>query len=499
MFYTISDILILKIFVNGGDVMIRKIKLILRWVFGVFWSLFGFSMVLECKLAGIFFILFGFLILPLISEKIPHFKGKRCIYVLLFIIGILGVGSATEDGQIVSDSSEEYCETEQVVQQETTVGIEETTKQEIVESSSNVLDKAYVSDWIVGELSVVDSEQIEVENKDMEKIRDISEEDFCSIWQRNVLEYVELSDVDYEKIFNYLERAVGLYDFVYSHDNKIDGIKKQLLSLEDFLSIDEVLSSEFAEKYSLSLEFLPSLAYDSFYITQRLGRSYSDTISGMLQKEIDTYKNRNKTTSDWVAYDVEYIFNDASPGDIRQVIRSNVLNPFPREGAYNIAFVDTGKTMELSNISGFVETVPIYLLVDNPDDFEYYLSTYLDNDSNKYMCLEKIKELLGKDEDENIGYSNILDIQVRDFVFSDSSYRRLDMNELEELNLKQLRIARNEIYARHGYIFEDDELNEYFKNKNWYVPVGNNVILNEVELYNIEIVKQVENRLKQNN
>ena len=33
---------------------------------------------------------------------------------------------------------------------------------------------------------------------------------------------------------------------------------------------------------------------------------------------------------------------------------------------------------------------------------------------------------------------------------------------------RQLRIARNEIYARHGRLFVDQELQDYFDSKDWY-------------------------------
>jgi hypothetical protein len=43
-------------------------------------------------------------------------------------------------------------------------------------------------------------------------------------------------------------------------------------------------------------------------------------------------------------------------------------------------------------------------------------------------------------------------------------------NDLEGLSDRELKLARNEIYARKGYIFNDLEMAEYFGKKEWYRP-----------------------------
>ena len=42
--------------------------------------------------------------------------------------------------------------------------------------------------------------------------------------------------------------------------------------------------------------------------------------------------------------------------------------------------------------------------------------------------------------------------------------------ELAGLTAEELRIARNEIYARHGRWFKSEDLNRYFRKKSWYEP-----------------------------
>ena len=54
---------------------------------------------------------------------------------------------------------------------------------------------------------------------------------------------------------------------------------------------------------------------------------------------------------------------------------------------------------------------------------------------------------------------------------------------------------RNEIFARYGYIFrEGGEMNDYFKNQEWYTPKYKNVNskITDLEKFNIQIIKSYE-------
>lgn len=54
-----------------------------------------------------------------------------------------------------------------------------------------------------------------------------------------------------------------------------------------------------------------------------------------------------------------------------------------------------------------------------------------------------------------------------------------------------IRIMRNEIYARRGYVFNSADLKAYFSKQPWYKPLNNNnaVKLNAIESLNIELLK----------
>lgn len=77
------------------------------------------------------------------------------------------------------------------------------------------------------------------------------------------------------------------------------------------------------------------------------------------------------------------------------------------------------------------------------------------------------------------------------FVLPDSNTRLYTEDEVQQLNDYDLTIAINEIYARHGLIFNDPDLAEHFTSQSWYVPTRTladfeeGSLFNEVEQQNI--------------
>ncbi len=84
-----------------------------------------------------------------------------------------------------------------------------------------------------------------------------------------------------------------------------------------------------------------------------------------------------------------------------------------------------------------------------------------------------------------------------DYIFYDSAVRPLTDAEVSVLSLQQMCYARNEIYARRGYIFQSQELRDYFGSKSWYYPTVpaasfSDSVFNSVEIGNIELLKRYE-------
>lgn len=79
-------------------------------------------------------------------------------------------------------------------------------------------------------------------------------------------------------------------------------------------------------------------------------------------------------------------------------------------------------------------------------------------------------------------------------LFPQSSLRRLDAVDFVQRSCIALRIMRNEIYARHGYVFESSRMQSYFERKPWYRPMGGDIdaLLSPVERENVFLIYRVE-------
>jgi hypothetical protein len=77
-------------------------------------------------------------------------------------------------------------------------------------------------------------------------------------------------------------------------------------------------------------------------------------------------------------------------------------------------------------------------------------------------------------------------------LLRDSDVRYLSRAELQTLSTDQLHIARNEIFARRGRFFKDDELRTYFFQFPWYRPHAWEVPLSPVEQANVTRIQSVE-------
>lgn len=85
-----------------------------------------------------------------------------------------------------------------------------------------------------------------------------------------------------------------------------------------------------------------------------------------------------------------------------------------------------------------------------------------------------------------------------EYIFPESDTRLLTRAEVEAHTKEELRLARNEIFARHGMIFGGD-LEEYFSSKSWYQPTVSGeefydkVEMSLIEEENITLIQSVEN------
>lgn len=99
--------------------------------------------------------------------------------------------------------------------------------------------------------------------------------------------------------------------------------------------------------------------------------------------------------------------------------------------------------------------------------------------------------------DENLTNND----DTREYILEDSHLKYLKDQDIEKLSKKELRLARNEIYARHGYIFKDKSLKKYFNSTDWYngtIKANNfpDCLLNIYERENVSHIAAKENGKK---
>lgn len=104
------------------------------------------------------------------------------------------------------------------------------------------------------------------------------------------------------------------------------------------------------------------------------------------------------------------------------------------------------------------------------------------------------------DTDETFSYTENIQNQVLTamydpdgFIIPDVDTTYIKASDYSWMDKSQLRLAINEVYARHGRSFQTEDLNNYFSSKNWYTPLYSaeefdDSVLNQYEKKNIEIL-----------
>ncbi len=137
------------------------------------------------------------------------------------------------------------------------------------------------------------------------------------------------------------------------------------------------------------------------------------------------------------------------------------------------------------------------------DDFHSYSLVYnVDNQTIDVTMKIVDKSLYTVDA---TGSYSILEenyeIDTGEYIFPDSDQFEIYENELTDLSNWELRVARNEILARHGRKFSDHDLQDYFDSCSWYSGTVepddfDESILNDIEKSNISVIKRVEDSRK---
>lgn len=113
-----------------------------------------------------------------------------------------------------------------------------------------------------------------------------------------------------------------------------------------------------------------------------------------------------------------------------------------------------------------------------------------------YQNFTKKTETINYDtsvNNENSYYDNNA-IDESEYKYEYLREREMTYADVEGKSAEELRLMRNYIFARRGYIFESEDLKEYFERFSWYVPLYYDVTprLSDIEKYNVNFIKEYE-------
>lgn len=91
-------------------------------------------------------------------------------------------------------------------------------------------------------------------------------------------------------------------------------------------------------------------------------------------------------------------------------------------------------------------------------------------EGNGKRLWDQVRKEDDPEDDEEEDADETEELPTEDYVLPYSSTSEVKDSDLAGLSAVELRIARNEIMARHGRRFGSGDLKEYFESKSWYHP-----------------------------
>ncbi len=133
------------------------------------------------------------------------------------------------------------------------------------------------------------------------------------------------------------------------------------------------------------------------------------------------------------------------------------------------------------------------------------LNKYNDDWTEEQMLAEIDKRSHYKDETsyypDFLRYKEVVrectDISVDCYPLFNTDTQYYQATDFENVPPIIIHLAKNEIYARHGYIFTDEDLNNFYLTQLWYLPEVqaadfDDSVFNEYEKYNLELLSQLD-------
>ena len=202
-------------------------------------------------------------------------------------------------------------------------------------------------------------------------------------------------------------------------------------------------------------------------------------------------------TSDCASGGDDYYFFD----DIRviSICSGCESEPYIESGTYEII----GSKIYLNfSDSWWGEPMGDIVHVSSINHYEYYVARKGRSDHSFTIPLDWFENGI-EDGCEEIGTHNYQTSDPHDFLrnnligkYPETYKRLLTDNDLKQKSKKELRLMRNEIYARYCYSFKSKDLKAYFESQDGYYPAYPDVEawLSDIEKKNVKLIQSYERK-----
>ncbi|MCD4834572.1 MAG: YARHG domain-containing protein [Bacteroidales bacterium] len=273
----------------------------------------------------------------------------------------------------------------------------------------------------------------------------------------------------------------GDYFYFSTKINEIDFLARINLTQED-----------------LSMEVLPIKGYNPvvyknwlFYRINYESPKYSGRVDAIYRVKIGDWRNP------------ELIINDVYFGGA--VLNENLISCrfFDREKVRDVTYKISDSTYIEKDIAPLIKYEGVY----------YQHTHYKNPKTGKYqICYKEIPELpetfpykLIREVDPNQNYLHLpcTEKLFTNSFITDSLLFFAGKEQLERFTNEQLRKLRNAFYAREGYVFKSDDLNNFFKQFEWYEKTikarkrkglsNDDIYIPKADKERVELILEIEN------
>ena len=295
-----------------------------------------------------------------------------------------------------------------------------------------------------------------------------------------VVVQMEISNIKNNRVYAEDDKGNNV-EFVYDESNKTITVEKITLIEGDSLRFKGVYT--FRE---ISENELSPTSYENKEDNSE--QDSDERVEEYLEQERDNNAEENSEQQD---------FTDQNIGQSESIVSAENNYNELIESIVNYYVIEYGTNNVAGELDYETEDVLTFRLYDpyatttsnTLGYYEYYLKTgeWKDAITGDVIILDNTDTA---NSESFLNDNNSFD----DYILPYSDEVLLTEADLENLSPQELSYARNEIYARHGYIFKSNELNNYFMSRTWYTPdVNFDGILYGIELENANFIREYQN------